>query len=302
MDRFAEMETFVQVAERGSFAAAARALGRSQPAVSRIIGALEERLDTRLLIRTTRSLRLTESGERFIADCRSLLAQLAESEDAARGIHATPKGEIRITAPVMFGRLHLTPLLRRFLDRYPEVAAQTLFLDRNVNLIDEGLDVAFRIGALGNSGLIATRVGAVRRVCVSAPDYLERAGSPATIDDLERHRLIFASSVHATPEWIFEFDGKPIRRRIKPAVRMNANDSVIDLAVAGWGITQVLRYQVDRHLREGRLVEVLGPFAPPLLPVNILHQEGRQVSARVRAFVDFMAAELRREPAIRDNP
>lgn len=298
MDRFRSIQVFVKVAERGGFAAAARDLNMSPPAVTRAVAMLEDRLGTRLFVRTTRSVRLTESGERFLQDGRRILLELAEAEDAAVGAHATPRGDLRITAPVLFGRMHVTPILGEFLDRYPQVSARTLFVDRVVNLMDEGLDVAIRIGDLPDSGLTAVRAGTVRRVMFASPEYIETHGMPHHPRDLTDHRLIQSMALGASPDWPFLDNGKPISVALESRLRMNTNDAVIELALQGWGLSRLLSYQVAPYLADGRLQAVLSTFELPAMPVHVLHQEGCMVSARVRAFVDYMVARLRADPAL----
>ena len=288
----------MKVAERGGFAAAARDLNMSPPAVTRAVAMLEDRLGTRLFVRTTRSVRLTESGERFLQDGRRILLELAEAEDAAVGAHATPRGDLRITAPVLFGRMHVTPILGEFLDRYPQVSARTLFVDRVVNLMDEGLDVAIRIGDLPDSGLTAVRARTVRRVMFASPEYIETHGMPHHPRDLTDHRLIQSMALGASPDWPFLDNGKPISVALESRLRMNTNDAVIELALQGWGLSRLLSYQVAPYLADGRLQAVLSTFELPAMPVHVLHQEGRMVSARVRAFVDYMVARLRADPAL----
>ena len=298
MDRFQSLQVFVKVAECGGFAAAARALAMSPPAVTRAISALEERIGTRLLLRTTRSVRLTESGERYLLDCRRILVDLEEAEDAAVGSHAAPRGELRITAPLLFGRLHVTPILGDFLDRHPLVSCRTLFIDRIVNLMDEGLDVAIRIGHLPDSSLIAIRAGTVSWVVFAAPQYLKKHGLPRHLADLADHRLIQSLSVETASEWPFQQNGKPRAIRIEPRLRMNTNDAVAELVARGWGISRLLSYQIAPHLADGRVQTVLREFEMPPLPIHVVHQEGRMVSTKVRAFVDYMVDRLRADPAI----
>ena len=298
MDRFQALQVFVKVAERGGFAAAARDLAMSPPAVTRAISALEDRIDTRLLIRTTRSVRLTESGERFLQDSRRILTELEEAEEAAVGSHAAPRGELRVTAPVLFGRLYVTPILGDFLDRYPLVSCQALFVDRIVNLMDEGLDVAIRIGDLPDSSLTAVRAGSVRRVMFAAPEYLKKHGALRHPSDLSRHRLIKSQAINASLEWWFQENGKPLSIQIEPRLRMNTNDAVIELVARGWGISRLLSYQIAPQIAEGRVQIILSDFEPPAMPVHVVHQEGRKVSSKVRAFVDFMVERLRADPAI----
>lgn len=298
MDRFREIQVFAAVAEHGGFAAAARALAMSPPAVTRAVSALEERIGTRLLIRTTRSVRLTESGARFLQDCRRILDEMAEAEEAAVGSHAAPRGELRVTAPALFGRLYVTPILGEFLDQYPAVTCQALFVDRIVNLIDEGQDIAIRIGNLPDSSLTAVRVGAVRRVVFAAPSYLSDHGVPTHPRDLKQHRLIQSIAIETAREWPFQENGAPLPIRIAPQLRVNTNDAAIAMALRGWGVSQALSYQVARDLDAGRLKSVLDVYALPPVPIHVIHQEGRMVSSKVRAFVDFMVDRLRADPAI----
>ncbi len=298
MDRFHAIQVFVKVAECRGFAAAARDLAISPPAVTRAVAMLEERLGTRLFVRTTRSVRLTESGERFLRDAQRILLELEEAEEAAVGSHAAPRGEVRITAPVLFGRMFVTPILGDFLDLYPLVNARTLYIDRVVNLMDEGLDVAIRIGDLPDSSLIAVRAGTVRRVVFASPGYLKKYGLPQHPDDLSGHRLIQSLALGASQEWPFRENGKPVSIRVEPRIRMNTNDAVIEMAVRGWGLSRLLSYQIAPDLAGGRLQTVLSEFELPPLPIHVVHQEGRMVSAKVRSFVDYMVERLRADPAL----
>lgn len=298
MDRFHSIQVFLKVADRGGFAAAARDLAMSPPAVTRAVAMLEDHLGTRLFVRTTRSVRLTESGDRFLRDGRRILLELEEAEEAAVGSHAAPRGELRITAPVLFGRMFITPILGDFLDSYPLVNARTLYVDRVVNLMDEGQDVAIRIGDLPDSSLIAVRAGTVRRVMFAAPEYLKKHGLPQRPEDLSRHRLIQSLAMGASPEWPFQENGAPISVRAEPRIRMNTNDAVIELAVRGWGLSRLLSYQIAPWLADGRLRTVLSAFETPPIPVHVIHQEGRMVSAKVRSFVDYMVKRLRVAPAL----
>lgn len=243
----------MRVAESAGFAAAARELTMSPPAVTRAVAALEAHLGTRLFVRSTRSVRLTESGERFLYDCKRILAELEEAEESAVGAHASPRGELRVTAPVLFGRLYVAPIIAGFLDRHPLVTCQTLFVDRVVNLMDEGLDVAIRIGELPDSTLVATRVGSVRRVVVAAPEYLRAHGVPERPEDLARAHVIQALAVDGGAEWRFQEGGSAFSVRMAPRLRMNTNDTVIDLVARGWGLSRLMSYQVAPYLADGRL-------------------------------------------------
>lgn len=299
MDRLQSIEVFAAVAEHGGFSAAARSLAMSPPAVTRSIAALEDHLGVRLLHRTTRSVRLTEAGTRFLEHGQRLLAELRVAEEAAIGAHGTPRGGIRVTAPMLFGRLYVTPILGAFLDHYPEMSCQTLFLDRSVNLMDEGLDVAVRIGELPDSSLTAIRVGSVRWVTFAAPAYLEANGAPSHPRDLRDHRLIQSVSVSGAREWAFAEAGRTFQVKIDPRMRMNTNDAVVALATRGWGISRLLSYQIAPDIARGRLRAVLEEFELPAIPIHVVHQEGRMTSPKVRACVDFLVDRLRAEPAIR---
>jgi DNA-binding transcriptional LysR family regulator len=252
----------------------------------------------RLLTRTTRIVRVTEAGARYADDCRRILAEIDDAEQAAMGEHQAPKGTLTITAPVMFGQLYVTPLLARYLLKWPQVDANCLFLDRVVNLLEEGVDVAVRIGELPDSSLQAVRVGRVRRVLVAAPSYLEAHGTPLRPEALAGHRIVSASGVTPVSEWRFDDGGKPLLQRVQPRMRTTANDAAMAAAVAGLGIARLLSYQVAAQVRSGALRVVLEAFEPAALPVHVLHHEGRHVTQKVRAFVDQAVQTLRADPSL----
>lgn len=293
MDRFRELETFVAVAEESAFNAAARRLGASPPAVTRAVAELEARLDIRLFSRTTRQVALTQAGSRLLLDARRILADLAEAEASAAGAHDAPRGTLRLTAPVLFGQRFIAPILRAYLDAYRQVRVDAVFLDRIADLIDEGYDIAVRIGELPDSALVATRVGTVRRLVVASPEYLARHGSPAAPQDLRAHRIVLSTAASASAIW--EFSRAGVRRtvRLEPALAVNTNSAAIDAVLAGWGITRVLSYQVADALGDARLVEVLENHEDRDLPIHLVHAEGRRPSAKIRTFIDFAAARLR---------
>lgn len=298
MDRLHEMAVFQAVADTGGFSAAARQLALSTPAVTRAIASLEERLGARLLHRTTRQVSLTEAGERFVGDCRRLLAEIAEAEQAAAGLHGQPRGQLVVTASVLFGRLHVAPVLFEFLARHPEVTVRTLFVDRVVNLLDEGVDLAVRIGDLPDSNLRAVRVGHVRRVLCAAPTYLARRGVPRTLADLSAHDGIAFSGIGSPNDWRFEIDGQVQSVPMSPQLITHSVEVALDAAIAGLGVVRLLSYQADAAVRDGRLAIVLPDTEPPPLPVHVLHHEGSRVSAKVRAGFDALVAALRRNPAL----
>jgi DNA-binding transcriptional LysR family regulator len=253
----------------------------------------------RLLTRTTRVVRLTEAGESYADDCRRILAELAEADESASSAHGAPRGRFTITAPVLFGARFVTPIVTEYLQRYPEVNAQCLFLDRIVNMMDEGVDVAARIGELPDSSMQAVRVGRVRRMICAAPAYLERHGTPQRPEELSAHTIISASAVTPGPEWRLEENGAVRAIKLQARLTTTSNDSAVAAAVAGFGLTRLLSYQVADALREGRLQAVLSEFEPAALPVHVVHREGRHASRKARAFIDLAVERLRAEPALR---
>jgi len=295
MDRFRELATFLAVAEEGAFNAAARRLGASPPAVTRAINGLEDRLGIRLFTRTTRQVKPTEAGARLMADAARILAELEAAEASAMGAHAAPRGLLRLTAPVQFGQRYIAPVLRDYLDAYPAVTAEAVFLDRVVDLIGEGFDVAVRIGELPDSSLTATRLGTVRRVTVAAPAYLDRQGCPGTPAELARHRLVFHSGAGGPQAWDYVAAGRSGMVPVAPALTTNTVQAAIDAAAAGFGITRVLSYQVAEEIAAGTLVEVLAAHEAREMPIRLVHSEGRRAAAKIRAFIDLATARLRPE-------
>ena len=299
MDRLQAMTAFVTVVDCGGFASAARKLELSPPVVTRAVAELEERLGLRLLTRTTRVVRVTEAGARFADDCRRILAEIDAAEEAASGTHAAARGTLVLTAPVLFGHLYVTPVLVNYLSRCPEVDAHCLFVDRIVNLDEEGVDVAVRIGELPDSSLQAIKVGQVRQVLVASPAYLQAHGQPAHPAELARHTLIARGGGAPEVDWQFCDADRPFTQRLHARMRTSSNDSAIAAAVAGFGITRLLSYQVAEPLRQGRLALVLERFEKPALPIHVVHREGRRATQKVRGFIDLAVEMLRADPALR---
>ncbi|MBK5002314.1 LysR family transcriptional regulator [Pseudomonas sp. S31] len=292
MDQIHLMRVFVAVGELESFAAAARRLGISPAAVTRAVGALEESLGVKLLLRTTRSVRLTEAGSRYLEDSRNILASIVEANEAAAGMNAAPRGNLAVTAPVLFGKYFVMPCIVRYLQAYPEVDVSAFFLDRVVNLVEEGMDVAVRIGPLPDSGLKARQVGQVRRLLCASPDYLARQGTPRHPSELAQHALIAANGVGAGQEWKFREAQAPLSIRVKPRLNVTSNDAAIAAANAGLGIVHLLSYQVADDLIAGRLRTVLEDFEETPWPIHVLHRESKYGSAKVRAFIDLLVSML----------
>ena len=292
MDRFLAMRVFQTVAEAGSLVKAGHKLGLSAPAVTRSLAALEKHLGCRLLNRTTRALSLTEAGARYLEDCRRILHELEEAEEWLRGEQGAPQGLLTMTAPVMFGQLFVMPVVRDFLDTYPRVEARVSLLDRVVSLQEEGLDLALRIGELPDSSLIAASVGKVRRVICASPDYLARHGEPRQPSELTAHRLI---DVGAQVSWRF----LSTTVRVRPQLQVNSNQATLDAAVAGWGITRNLSYQVAAEVSAGRLRILLPEFEQAPWPIHVVHHQGRGGSLKLRLFLDYLVTRLRQHEALR---
>lgn len=293
MDRLDSMRVFLAVADAGGFGAAARRLVLSPAAVTRAVAALESRIGTRLLHRTTRSLRLTEAGERYREDCRRILAEIAEAEASAAGAHAEPRGTLTVTAPLLFGRMHVAPVILDFLARHPALGIRLLLLDRVVDMLEEGIDVAIRIAHLPDSGMSALRVGSVRRVLAAAPAYLAAQGEPHGLADLDRLDAIGFAAAPAGQPWLFTVNGRTSQAHPRMQLVANTAEVAIAAALAGRGVIRVLSYQIAAEVADGRLRILLAEHEPPPIPIHIVHPEGRRASARVRAFVDFAAARLR---------
>lgn len=297
MDRLHELEVFVAVADAGSFAKAGTRLRLSPPAVTRAVASLEERLGARVFQRTTRSLAITEVGRRYLESARRILADLETAGKEAVGEAAEPQGHLVVTTSVTFGRSVLTPVVCEFLEQYPRVTASVLLLDRVAALIDEGIDVAVRIGELPDSSLVAQKVGVVRRILVASPAYLARRGTPAAPADLRHHTVIGFTGLMPGRELRFETGDGPTTVAVRPQVEINDALAAIDAAKAGHGVTITLSYMVRDAIEAGALVPVLDDVAQPPRPVHLVHPESRLVAAKVRAFVDFAAPRLRRELA-----
>jgi DNA-binding transcriptional LysR family regulator len=297
MDHLQCLRTFVAVAESGSFARGAHSREISAPAATRAVAALEKRLGALLLQRTTRSLRLTEQGEAFLADCRRIMADLDAAEAAVTGARHEPQGTLSITAPALFGSRHIAPLLFTFLDRHAPLQARVLFTNRLVHLVDEGFDVALRIAVLPDSGMTAVPVGRMRSVVVASPAYLRRHGVPLVPADLKQHRAIgFTIEDQDRTGW--RFGRSPTSAAPQERLIVNANDVKVAAAVAGQGLARALAYQVTDEVRDGRLRVVLAEHEPPLVPVHLVYPAGRGAAAKVREFVAFAAERLRTLPVL----
>ena len=305
IDRLDAMRVFVTVLDQGSLAAAARHLGRSPAAITRAIAFLERHTGVQLLHRTTRLLRLTEAGERYALACQRVLADLEEADLLAAGERAAPRGLLTVTAPVMLGTQILRPIVSSFLREQRDVQVRCLLLDRLVNLVDEGVDVALRIAHLPDSALIALRIGEVRRVLCAAPDYLAKRPPIDRPADLADHECIAVAQLN--PYELWSFPPAPGQRtirtvRVRPRLTVNAVEAALNAAVDGEGVVRLLSYQVDRLVQAGRLVVLLPDDEPPPLPIHLVVPQGRLAIAKVRTFVDFAAPRLKARLAGMSRP
>jgi DNA-binding transcriptional LysR family regulator len=300
MDRLIQMQVYVAVAEEEGFAAAARRLKMSPPAVTRAIAKLEEGLGTKLLNRSTRYVRTTEAGMRYLEDARRILEDIQLADESAAGINAQPQGHLTVTAPVLFGQKYVIPGIVDYLKQFPNTEVEAVFYDRVVNLLEEGLDVGIRIGELPDSSMRALPVGTVNMVLVASPNYLKEFGIPKTPTELDSHTIVQSHAGSLSNEWRFTHNGKPQLHKVKPRLTVTGNDAAIMAAKEGFGICRLLSYQVSDELNNGNLETLLDAYQLPPLPVHIVHREGRLASVKVRAFIDLMAEKLRADNAL--NP
>jgi DNA-binding transcriptional LysR family regulator len=288
MDRIDAMHAFVTVADLQGFAPAARKLGLSPSGVTRLIAALEDRLGARLLQRTTRQVALTDVGARYLERARRILADVEEAESSVEGERTQPGGRLVVSAPVGFGRLHVSPVMSAYLKRYPEVSSELRLSDRMINLVEEGVDLAVRIGHLPDSTLVARHVGEMRRIVVASQDYLKRRGEPKTPGEIASHDTILFGAMTAAPDWRFVEGGSEIRVAISPRFSTNSADAAIQYAEAGGGLTRVMAYQAAASLKAQRLRIVLAAFEQPAMPIHIVYPTSRLLSAKVRTFIDLV--------------
>ena len=293
MDKLRAMTTFVRIVETGSLTAAAERLDTSPTSVVRSLSALERALGVRLLNRTTRRMALTDEGREYFERCRRLLGEIEEAEAALLARQVKPSGRLVITAPVMFGRLHVAPLVIDFLAAFPEVRVELLLVDRIVDLIDEGIDLAIRIGTLPESSLVAIPLGSTRRIVCASPEYLASHGQPDHPDELPGHRAIRIVGKSFEPEWAFQDHGQILRVPMPDILATNHIDFAIDACLEGVGCGRFFAYQVQAQIAAGRLVRLLRAYEPAPLPVNFAYPHARLLPSRVRAFIDRAAPLLR---------
>jgi len=293
MNRLDSMSILIAVVDAGSLSAAARLLDMPLATVSRKVAELEAHLKTRLLHRSTRQLSLTEAGISYVAACRRILEEIGEAERAATGEYASPKGELAITAPVAFGRLHVVPVVAEFLAHYPEIGINLMLTDRVVHLMEEHVDAAIRIGDLPDSGLMATGVGTVRRVVCASPAYLAAHGVPATPQDLAEHACITFEVLASLRAWVFGAGRSELSVPVQSRLTVNTAEAAIAAATLGVGLIRVLSYQVADVVREQALQVVLEEFESAPLPVSLVHTGQTPLPLKLRAFLDFATPRLR---------
>ncbi|HEY7247987.1 MAG TPA: LysR family transcriptional regulator [Xanthobacteraceae bacterium] len=293
MDRLEAMSALVAAIEAGSLSAASRKLGMPLATVSRKVSELERHLHTRLLNRTSRRLILTDAGRSYVAACKRILEEMSEAERAAAGEYSAPKGDLIVTAPIVFGRLHVLPVVLEFLRAHPEIDVRLRLADHVINLQEEHVDLAVRIGELPDSSLVASRVGSIDRVVCGSPAYFAERGTPKKPDELSGHDCITFSGTTSPDAWIFPRGKDRISVAVHSRLTVNTAEAAIDAAVAGLGVTRVLSYQAGNAIRTGALVIALGEFQPPPMPVSLVHAGQGLLPLKVRAMLDFAAPRLR---------
>jgi DNA-binding transcriptional LysR family regulator len=293
MDRLEAMGTLLAVVEAGSLSAASRRLGTPLATVSRRLSELEARLQTRLLHRSSRHFTLTDAGSAYIEACRRILDQVDEAESAASGEYRAPKGELAVTAPLFLGRRHMMPIAAAFLEAYPEVRLRLRLSDRVIDIQEDHIDLAVRIGLLRDSSLIARQVGTVRFVVCASPGYIARRGCPATPADLAAHDCVFQAGHANASTWEFPVGGTTVPVPIRSRLVVDPAEAVLDAGLAGAGVIRLLSYQIADAVGDGRLRVLLEAFEPPPLPVNLIHLAGALQPLKIRAFLDFAAPRLK---------
>jgi len=293
MDRIEAMAVFVAAVDEGSLSAAGRRLGMPLATVSRKLSDLEAHLGARLLTRSTRRLVLTEAGRDYLAASRDILERIDEAERNATGAYTNAKGELTVAAPLVFGRLHIAPLVTQFVEQQPQVDVRLVLSDRNANLVEDHIDVALRIGALPDSSLVATRLGEITRVVCASPDYLRRFGEPSSPEDLRRHRCATFEGLTSPSTWSFPTPQGTVRVPVHSRLTVNTADAAIAASVAGIGLTRVLSYQVAEACRSGSLVRVLRQHEPPGVPVSFVVGARGRLPMKTRAFLDLAIPRLR---------
>jgi DNA-binding transcriptional LysR family regulator len=300
MDKLREMEIFVAIVDRGSFTGAADKVGMSAAAVSRAVNSLESRLGTHLLARTTRTVRPTDAGLSYLEACRKVLDTITDAEATLAADQLNPVGTLTISAPVLFGQRYVAPLVNAFALRYPDVNINAVYADRTTRLLEEGVDVAIRIGHLGDSSTFAVPLGFVRRRTYAAPSYLAAHGEPVHPRDLADHHCVSFTGVSLPLEWAFNENGSRLPVRLQPRMIVDLGPAALLAAVDGVGITQFLSYQAAPDVAEGKLQPVLTSFEPESTPVSLLHVERRSTSGKIRAFVEFVTETLRKNGHLQD--
>jgi DNA-binding transcriptional LysR family regulator len=293
MDRLESMTAFVAVARAGGFSAASRELGIPLATISRRVGELESALGVRLLRRSTRQVVVTEAGQRFFAACQRALEDLRDAEEAVSNEDRTPRGELTITAPIAFGRLHLQPVALEFLAAHPQINLRLQLVDRIVNIADEHIDAALRIAHLPDSRLIARTLGSIRVVVCASPAYLKARGAPQRPEDLMQHDCIAWSILGPRDTWWFQDSGREQQYPIRTRLATTLAESAVDAATAGLGLVQTTSYQASQAIGDGRLVVVLRGFECAVTPVSLVYTRDRLLPLRLRAFVDFAAPRMK---------
>ena len=293
MDKLHAMRVFVEVAEAKSFIGASLKLNLTAPSITRTIARLEKTIGVKLFNRSTRHVRLTDAGNNYLIDVKRIIEKIEQAEAHVSGSNIVPKGTLTVTAPVLFGEKFIVPIISEYLESYESVVVKASFFDRVSNILEEGIDVAVRIGNLKDSSLHATSCGSIKRIVCASPGYLEKYGTPHHPSELLSHQVILATTVEASTTWQFITKNNKIEVKVSPRLICNQNNSVIKAILKDGGITRLMSYQVGKELEEGRLVRILDEYNTSSLPISIVNIEGRQANAKIRAFVNLTVNRLR---------
>lgn len=297
MDRFEAMRTLLAAVDGGSLSAASRSLRIPLPTVSRRVSDLESRLGAQLLVRTSRRIELTEEGVAYVAAARRILDELDDAERTVSGEYRAPRGELAVTAPIMFGKLHVAPIVHEFLAAYPDVSVRLILLDGVIDLVEAHVDVALRIGPLPDSSLVARRVGDVRWMFCASPQYLAKRGTPAHPAEMAEHDCIALEGLQRYRDWPFVEDRQTRSVSFRPRFSVNTADAIIDATAAGLGIARVVSYQAADAIGRGDVSPIMAPFWTPPIPVHLVYGPRQQQPLKLRAFLDFVTPRLQRRLA-----
>jgi len=302
MDRFTAMKVFVRIIQMGSFTAVAAEMSMTQSSISKKIAALEATLGATLFTRSNRQILLTEVGANYYERCLSILSELEEAEAQTKDYTLKPKGNLRVNVPVAFGRIHVTPYLPEFMKTYPDIKVELNFLDRKIDLLNDGFDLVVRIGHLADSNLVARKLGESPRVIVASPEYLKNHGIPKGIDDLKQHQCLVYSNLSTMNIWHFGHKDKEVRIQVEALMQSNSSDAILECALSGLGISVLPNWLIQPHLDAGTLISVLDDYVPTRFPINAVYPQNHYTPLKVRSFINFIKEKYLQDAVLNPKP